>query len=80
MDKINININKIKFEGEYLYGLRNGKGREFNFDGELMYEGYLINNQRLGGENEGNEENIEKTNSEYYIKFEGEYLNGGKRI
>ena len=69
-----INNNKIKFEGEYLYGLRNGKGREFNFDGELMYEDYFINNKRISGEREANE----KTNSKYYIKFEGEFLNGGK--
>ena len=29
----------LKFEGEYLYGLKTGKGKEYNEIGELTYEG-----------------------------------------
>ena len=39
----------FKFEGEYLNGQRNGKGKEYN-DGKLIFEGeYLIGrfSQRL---------------------------------
>ena len=35
------------FEGEYSYGKRNGKGREFNSNGELVYEGEYLNGEKL---------------------------------
>ena len=31
--------NYVKFEGEYLNGKRNGKGKEYDENGELLYEG-----------------------------------------
>ena len=30
---------KLLFEGEYLNGKRNGKGKEYNYDGKLRFEG-----------------------------------------
>ena len=30
---------KLKFEGEYLNGERNGKGNEYNYNGKLWVEG-----------------------------------------
>ena len=29
----------LKFEGEYLNGEKNGKGKEYNKDGNLIFEG-----------------------------------------
>ena len=29
----------LKFEGEYLNGVRNGKGKEFYEDGRILFEG-----------------------------------------
>ena len=59
---------KIKFEGEYLNGKRNGKGKEYIFNDRLLFEGEYLNGERNG------------KGKEYYwndiIKFEGEYLNG----
>ena len=58
----------IKFEGEYLNGIRNGKGKEYDFKGNLEYEGEFLNGIRNG------------KGKEYYenkeLKYEGEYLNG----
>ena len=55
------------FEGPYLNGLRNGKGKEYN-DGNLIFEGEYLNGLRNGKgkeyDNHGN------------LIFEGEYLNG----
>ena len=31
------------FEGEYLNGLRNGKGKEYDLDGKLQFEGEYLN-------------------------------------
>ena len=49
-------------------GEKNGKGKEYNYDGKLEYEGEYLNGKRNG------------KGKEYYnygaIKFEGEYLNG----
>ena len=36
---------KLKFEGEYLNGKRNGKGKEYN-DGKLEFEGEYLNGER----------------------------------
>ena len=79
------------FEGEYLNGKRNGKGKEYYKDGELMFEGEYLNGICLNGKEydyngklkfEGEYLNGERNGKgkEYYkdgeLKFEGEYLNG----
>ena len=60
--------NIIIFEGEYLNGKRNGKGKEFKWNGELEFEGEYLNDLKNG------------KGKIYYEKdkifFEGEYLNG----
>ena len=40
---------ELLFEGEYLYGKRNGKGIEYYFNGQLKFEGeYLYDNKIRG--------------------------------
>jgi len=34
----NIKNDKLKFEGKYLNGERNGKGKEYHYNGKLVYE------------------------------------------
>ena len=41
MKEYNLN-NKLKFEGEYVNGERNGKGKEY-FKNELIFEGEYLN-------------------------------------
>ena len=36
------------FEGEYLNGVRNGKGKEYYDNGELIFEGGYLNGKRNG--------------------------------
>ena len=36
----------LKFEGEYLKGKRNGKGKEFHNKGELKFEGEYLNSKQ----------------------------------
>ena len=85
---------KLIFEGEYLNGKRNGKGKEYNEYGELIFEGEYLNGKKNGKgkeydkklklEYEGEYLNGERNGKgkEYYcngiLKFEGEYLNGEK--
>ena len=33
----------LEFEGEYLNGIRNGKGKEYYNNGELKFEGEYLN-------------------------------------
>ena len=58
----------IKFEGEYLNGRANGKGKEYNEEGKIILEGEYLNGELNG------------KGKEYYkngkLIFEGEYLNG----
>ena len=61
-----INSDKLIFEGEYLNGKRNGKGKEYYRNGKLLFEGEYLNGKRNG------------KGKEYYdsgkVVFEGEYL------
>ena len=51
------------FEGEYLNGKRNGKGKEYYYNGKILFKGEYLNEKRRKGK-------------EYYdnckVKFEGE--------
>ena len=38
----------MEFEGEYIFGERNGKGKEYDYFGELVYEGEYLNGKRSG--------------------------------
>ena len=41
--------NYVKFEGEYLNGKRNGKGKEYYDNGELLFEGDYLNGKKWNG-------------------------------
>ena len=60
------NKGELKFEGEYLNGERNGKGKEYDYlNDRLKFEGEYLNGKRHG------------KGIEYYydgVKFVGEYL------
>ena len=58
---------RLKFEGEYLNGLRNGKGKEYDSYGYLIYEGEYLNDKKNG-----------KGEYHHFIKYEGEFLNDKK--
>ena len=63
--------NGLIYEGEYLNGKKNGKGKEYDYKCQLRFEGEYLNGKRNG------------KGKEYdgcgRLVFEGEYLNG-KRI
>ena len=42
--------NKLKYEGEYLNGIKNGKGKEFNISGKLIFQGQYLNGKKWNGE------------------------------
>ena len=35
------------FEGEYLNGERNGKGKEYDWTGKLIFEGEYLNGEKI---------------------------------
>ena len=59
---------ELIFVGEYLNGVRNGKGKEYYNDGQLKYDGEYLNGKRNGKGKEYNKYGE--------LIFEGEYLNG----
>ena len=61
----------LLFEGEYLNGKRNGKGKEYNKFGSLIFNGEYLNGKRNG---KGKEYKYGK------LVFEGEYLNDKELI
>ena len=81
--------NELIFEGEYLNGERNGKGKEYDYN-ELIFEGQYLNGKRWNGKGYGKKNKIkyklEKGKgfvTEYYwynnnILFEGQFINGEK--
>ena len=40
---------KLKFEGEYLKGEKNGKGKEYHSNGKLLFEGEYLKNKKWNG-------------------------------
>ena len=80
------NINKLKFEGEYLNGERNGKGKEYYENGQLKFEGEYLNGKKWNGKGYDKDGKLEyeiKNGKGFIIEykewkkiFEGEYLNG----
>ena len=77
------------YEGEYLNGLRNGKGKEFYVNGKIKFEGEYLNGKRWKGKGYNPKGNIEYGMKnglgyvkEYYhdgkIKLEAKYVNGVK--
>ena len=88
---IAVDFHKIKvfkeFEGEYLNGQRNGKGKEYYNNGKLKFEGEYLKGKKwngIGYDINNNKVYELKHGSgyikEYYadgkLKIEGEYLNG----
>ena len=79
-------ISKLEFEGEYLNGERNGKGKEYNYNGDIIFEGEYYKNKKWEGKGYDNRNNIiyelkegKGLVKEYFdgkLRFEGEYLNG----
>ena len=47
------------FEGEYLNGKRNGKGKEYYRNGESIFEGEYLNGKRWNGKVYNKNGNIE---------------------
>ena len=37
----------LLFEGEYLNGLRNGKGKEYDYYGCIIFDGEYLNGEKL---------------------------------
>ena len=67
--KLNINLYNYRiFKGKYIEYDKNGNGKEYDEDDDLIFEGQYLNGERNG------------KGKEYYfnskLKFEGEYLNG----
>ena len=60
----------LKFEVEYFNGKRNGKGKEYNEDGKLIFEGEYLNNKILNGKfyNRNNDAYYELKNGKGFIK------------
>ena len=57
---------RLMFEGEFLNGKRNGKGKEYDdFDGKIKFEGEYLNGKRW----KGKEYDVVRN-----LIFEGEYL------
>ena len=83
----NVYNDKLLYEGEFLNGIRNGKGKEYDENKHLIFEGQYLKGRRWNGKGynyDGNEE-FEINNGKgfgkeygYYgnLLFEGEYLNG----
>ena len=75
------------YEGEYLNGQRNGKGKEYDYDGhKIKFEGEYKNDLRWNGKGYDNNKIVYELKNgngyvkEYYdnvkLRFEVEYLNG----
>ena len=81
---------KLRYEGDYLNGERNGKGKEYFYNNSSIFYDDTLEKNILYDEKEycelllechinirtSQKEVIENSNNNNKIKFEGEYLNG----
>ena len=76
-----------EFEGEYINGEINGKGKEYYYEDKLKFEGEYLNRKRWNGiyyninnikeyEIKNGNCTMKEYNYEGILEFEGEYLNG----
>ena len=85
---------KLIFEGGYLNGKRNGKEKEYYYNGKIIFEGEYLNGKRWNGKRriyigdklvfEGEYLKGKKWNGKYYDKYNGkvthELVNGKGKI
>ena len=81
-----LNTDILIFEGEFLNGKKNGKGKEYYENGQIKFEGEYLNGKIIEGKGYDEKRNlvleIDKNGNgkEYYkngqIQFEGKYYNG----
>ena len=62
---------KSYFEGEYLNGLKSGKGKIYNNEGILIFEGNFLNGQKNGKGKEFNKDG--------QLIFEGDYFDNERK-
>ena len=83
------NDGKLKFEGEFSYGNRNGKGKEYDNANQIIFDGEYLNGKKWNGKGYDNNNVIYKIKNgngflkEYkypfkYLIFESGYLDGRK--
>ena len=62
----------VKYKGEYLYGKKHGKGKDYSdYNGQLQFEGEYVLGNRTG--------NAKEYNCNGGIEFEGEYFNDKRK-
>ena len=77
----------LLYEGEYLNGERNGKGKEYSFNGLIKFEGDFLNGKKWNGKGLGLNKSrlyeikegkgyVTEYDDFHRLLFEGEYLNG----
>ena len=65
------------YEGEFLNGKKNGKGKEYYNQNILAFEGEYLNGKRNGkGKEYYNKRDDDYDDESNKLKFEGEYING----
>ena len=65
----------MQYKGEYQNGIKNGEGKEYKYNGKLVFEGEYKFGKRWNGE--GEENYYEDYNGFFYKHlFSGEYLDG----
>ena len=48
----------MKFEGEYLNGKINGKGKKYFYNGKIYFEGEYLNDKKWNGKGYDNNNNL----------------------
>ena len=72
------NVGKLIFKGEYLNGIKNGKGKEYDND-ILIFEGEYVNGKRSGrGKEYNHKEKIFEGQYAYDSKIRGKFYHNNK--
>ena len=67
--EFNVYYDYLEYEGEYVNGEKNGKGKAFDHKGNIIFEGEYKNDHRWNGK-------LFEFDYKEIKRFEGEYING----
>ena len=71
---------RLIYEGEFKDGKKNGKGKQYYIDHDVIFEGEFLNNERWNGRVNELIHKFRKDSDDHFdFRFVGEYINGQKK-
>ena len=65
---------KLEYDGDFAYGSKNGQGKEYDLEGNVIFEGEFQNDEWLNGKIKSYNDNNQLISEELYVNGEREEI------